>query len=215
MGWTARVAAALLLCSVAANAEALVVCGAKKAGTETLKDGATLRLRAVCKPREFQIDPATAGLQGPPGAPGAPGEPGEQGPAGPSDAFAFTDQANLFPGNDELTLFASRTLPPGSYVVFGRYHIENNGLVGDRADIGCLLQVGTVSDYAIVTVPARETTMGYTDGVMSLMVVVDLAEETTAELSCGQFDTASTAVFGRNARIVAIRVQTADVIEQF
>lgn len=63
-------------------ASALKMCGRAGPGG-VLRDGATVRLRATCKPSEVEIDPVAVGLQGPAGAPGADGEDGLAGPPGP------------------------------------------------------------------------------------------------------------------------------------
>jgi hypothetical protein len=44
-------------------ADALVMCGPKKPDG-TLRDGASIKLRSVCKPNELRVDPAVLGLQG-------------------------------------------------------------------------------------------------------------------------------------------------------
>src|SRR5262245_26664995 len=69
------------------STHAVVLCAKPKA------DGSfntTVMIRAACKPRETQLDPAALGLQGPRGPRGAQGERGEQGQPGVCDCSAST-----------------------------------------------------------------------------------------------------------------------------
>ena len=56
-------------------ANALVMCGPKKPDG-TLREGAPIRLRTVCRSNELQLDPVALGLQGPEGVAGPQGNPG-------------------------------------------------------------------------------------------------------------------------------------------
>ncbi len=79
-----RLPIAIALCCVAAlvdpPAHAVVLCAKAKGG----EPAGVVRLRAACKRRERQVDPAALGLlvAGPPGVPGTPGTPGPAGAAG-------------------------------------------------------------------------------------------------------------------------------------
>lgn len=76
---------ALLLLSLflllSSHANALVMCGPKKPDG-TLREGAPIRTRQVCKNNELQLDAVALGLQGPAGEPGPAGPMGSTGPQG-------------------------------------------------------------------------------------------------------------------------------------
>lgn len=62
-------------------ADALVMCGPKRPDG-TLREGAPIRLRTVCRANELQLDPVALGLQGPAGEQGPAGATGPMGPTG-------------------------------------------------------------------------------------------------------------------------------------
>lgn len=76
-------------------ADALVMCGPKKPDG-TLREGAPIRLRAVCRSNELQLDPVALGLQGPTGQTGSQGPEGPTGPQGEPGPQAADVSARVF-----------------------------------------------------------------------------------------------------------------------
>src|SRR5262245_32952831 len=74
---------AVAIVSIAAHANALVMC-AHKTATGQVSQGANIKLRNACRSSEVQVDPVALNLQGPQGPPGSDGQPGQQGVPGPT-----------------------------------------------------------------------------------------------------------------------------------
>jgi len=62
----AWLAAALLAAGLASQADAAVLCGRRSAATGEIADGATIKLRTVCRDNELAVNPFEVGLQSQP-----------------------------------------------------------------------------------------------------------------------------------------------------
>lgn len=87
---TSLLLALLFVIGLPLDAAALVMCARVKQSTGEIRNGTPIRLRAECKTKEVQVDPAALGLQGPPGVQGPHGDPGTDGADG-SDGVACWD----------------------------------------------------------------------------------------------------------------------------
>src|SRR4051812_10801129 len=101
-------------------AAALVMCGRKGRSGE-VAEGASIKLRDVCRTSEVQVDPMELNLQGPTGDPGTVGPPGPVGPPGvPGAGLVLRDMSGNKVGDvlDPFTGDAATVLiDTGSVVV--------------------------------------------------------------------------------------------------
>ena len=165
-----------------------------------------------CSPSETPLQWSQTGPQGPvgpQGPEGPQGPQGAQGPQGPSDSTAFGGFSEVGGGNegvpDALGTVGKLQLPPGKYAIFAKITIDFFEADSDAERVICrLIAESDVDSGRLGTNEGGDVT----NGVISLTLLHEFAEDGFAEMACTDFggiDDFADAVWSE-LRITAIKL---------
>jgi len=142
-----------------------------------------------CTTSETPLQWSQTGPQGPMGSQGPEGPQGPPGPEGPSGSTAFGGFSEVGGGSDGLpdapgTILGKLQLPPGKYAIFAKITINFFEFDSDAERAECRLIAAPDVDVGLLGTNAGGDV---TDGVISLTLLHEFAENGFVEMECTDF----------------------------
>lgn len=162
--------------------------------------------------KDFKPGQLPAGARGPEGPRGAAGqrgpegdrgETGQTGPRGPSNAYVDSTATQITIASSPGTLAATLAVPAGTWAVFGRVNVFNNGII---ATGDCSISAGaTKLDTGLFKL---QPSSGVNELPLSLHGIATVTGPTAIQMFCEEENTAGVDIRISERRLTAIQVET-------
>jgi hypothetical protein len=195
-----------LFCALAGGAYAATQLPKNSVDTKQLKKNAVTSPKVkdgTLLGKDFKAGQLPAGARGEQGQEGKQGAKGETGSRGPSNAYTDFTATQIQIAPSPGTVAATIAIPAGSWVIFGRVNVFNNGIL---ATGDCSLSAGpTKIDAALFKL---QPSSGVNELPLSLQAPVTVAGPTAIQMTCEEESNAGVDFRVSERRLTAIQVET-------